>query len=139
MAYDVQPRPAHNPAADRSLGELFAELTRETSTLVRQEVELAKAEVKQKATEAGKDVGMIAAGGALAYAGLIVLLGALALLLVQVGLAPWLATLIIAVVAMGVGGFMAMRGLSGLRSVDPVPRQTMETLKEDVQTLKGQR
>ena len=54
---------------DRSLGELFSELAQETSTLVRQEVQLAKTEMGQKASRVGKDVGFLAAGGAVAYAG----------------------------------------------------------------------
>ena len=50
---------------DRSLGELFVELTKETTTLVRQEVQLAKTEMRQKATEAGTDVAFLGTGGAL--------------------------------------------------------------------------
>jgi hypothetical protein len=54
---------------DRSLGELFSALATDTSTLVRQEVELAKTEMTQKATRVGKDIGFLLAGGAVAYAG----------------------------------------------------------------------
>lgn len=155
MAVEVQDR-TQAPGEERSLGELFADVTRDTSTLVRQELRLAQAEVKQQVTqatgkaqeaavEAGRDVGMIAAGGAVAYAGLIVLLGAFALLLAKV-MEPWVATLIIAVVAMAIGGLVAFQGLAGLKKslakvkeikIDPVPHQTLQTLKEDVQALKG--
>ena len=61
---------------ERSLGELFAELSRETGVLVRKEVELATTEMTAKARTAAAHVGTIAAGGALAHAGLLVLLAA---------------------------------------------------------------
>lgn len=135
MATEFQTRP--NVPQERSLGELFADLTRDTTTLVRQELNLAKTEMTQKAASVGKDVGMIAAGGAVAYAGLIILLFAFAAIL-DVFLPWWAATLIVALVAMGAGGFVALQGLNKLRKVDPVPRQTVETLKEDLQAVKGQ-
>jgi hypothetical protein len=61
---------------ERSLGELFAELASETSTLVRQEFQLAKTELSQKAAHAGRNAGLIGAGGAVAYAGLLALVAA---------------------------------------------------------------
>jgi hypothetical protein len=61
---------------DRTLGELFAELAQETTTLVRHEVNLAKVEMSEKASRAGKHVGFLAAGGAVAYAGLLAILAA---------------------------------------------------------------
>ena len=69
---------------ERSLGELFAELSRETGVLVRKEVELATTEMTAKARTAAAHVGTIAAGGALAHAGLLVLLAAFV-----IGLASW--------------------------------------------------
>ncbi len=66
---------------ERSLGDLFSELTQDLSTLVRQEVMLAKTELRQKASEAGKDVGLLAAGGAIAYAGFLVILAGVVLAL----------------------------------------------------------
>ena len=66
---------------DRSLGELFTELAQETSTLVRQEVNLAKTAMRQKASTAGRHAGVLAAGGALAYAGLLAILAAVVVLL----------------------------------------------------------
>jgi len=67
------------PKQERSLGELLGDLTREITTLVRQEMALAKAEMSQKAAKVGKDVGFIAAGGLVAYAGLLALVAALIL------------------------------------------------------------
>ncbi len=127
----------HTDRGERSLGELFGDLSRETSTLVRQEVTLAKAELTQTATQVGKDVGFLAVGGAIAYAGLLALLAAVILGLVAFGLPAWLSALIVGVVVAGGGYALVRRGLSALKGVDMAPRQTMETLKEDVTALKG--
>ena len=122
---------------DRSLGELFAELARETSTLVRQEVTLAKTEMTDKATKAGKDVASIAIGGAVAYAGFLVILAALVLLLAEV-IDTWLSALIVGAVVLLAGYFLLQRGREALKSEDLAPRQTMETLKEDAEWAKRQ-
>jgi Flp pilus assembly protein TadB len=122
---------------ERSLGELFQELSRDTSLLVRQEIALAKTEMKQNAQQAGKGAGFIAAGGAIAYAGFIVLLGGLAVLL-GVVMPLWLSTLLVGVVVIAVGGILIMKGKNDLQRVDPMPRQTIETLKEDKEWVKEQ-
>jgi Flp pilus assembly protein TadB len=122
---------------ERSLGELFQELSRDTSLLVRQEIALAKTEMKQSAQQAGKGAGFIAAGGAIAYAGFIVLLGGLAVLL-GVVMPLWLSTLLVGVVVTAVGGILIMKGKNDLQRVDPMPRQTIETLKEDKEWVKEQ-
>jgi hypothetical protein len=115
---------------DRSLGDLFAELSRETSTLVRKEVELATTEMSAKLKHAGTQSGIVAAGGALVHAGLLVLLAAVVILLAQLGVTPWLSALIVAVVVMAIGYFMASGALTRLRNTSYAPTQTMETLKE---------
>lgn len=122
---------------ERTLGELFAELSRQTSALVHQEVELAKTEMTQKAREVGKDAGFIGAGGALVYAGLLVILAALVLLL-GVWLPMWVSALIVGVLVVGIGGFLALRGRDNLAKTNLVPQQTVETLKEDVRWAKEQ-
>src|SRR5215207_1854470 len=122
---------------ERSLGELFAELARDTSTLVRHEVQLAKTEMSQKASRVGKDVGFLAAGGAVAYAGLLAVLAGIIVLLGQV-IPMWLSALLVGVVVAGVGYFLVRRGLDALKREDPAPRQTIETLKEDQQWAKDQ-
>jgi hypothetical protein len=123
---------------NRSLGELFAELSRETSTLVRQEVQLAKAEMSQTASQIGKDIGFLAVGGAVAYAGFLALIAALILGLVALGLAGWLSALIVGLVVAGVGYFLVQKGLNELKRVDLKPQQTIETLKEDKEWAKEQ-
>lgn len=117
-------------ADDRSLGELLSELSRETSVLVRKEVELATTEMSAKLKTAGTQAGVVAAGGALAHAGLLVLLAAIVIGLVQLGMTAWLAALIVAVAVM-IGGYVLVnRGLSTMRRTSFTPVQTMETLKE---------
>jgi len=122
---------------DRSLGELFSELSRQTSTLIRQEVALAKAEMKQKGTEVGKDVGMMAAGGALAYAGLLALIATIIIVLAEF-MPWWLSALIVSLVVLGIGGLLVQRGMSALKQTNMAPEQTIETLKEDKEWAKKQ-
>ena len=122
---------------DRSLGELFSELAQETTTLVRHEVNLAKIEMSEKASRAGKHVGFLAAGGAVAYAGLLAILAGVIFLLNAV-MPVWLAALLVGVVVAAVGYFLVRRGLDALKREDFVPRETMETLKEDQRWAKDQ-
>ncbi len=122
---------------ERSLGELFSELAQDTSTLVRKEVQLAKTEMSQKASKVGKDIGFLAAGGAVAYAGLLAILAGIIVLLGQV-IPMWLSALLVGLVVAGVGYFLVRRGLDALKQEDLAPRQTIETLKEDGQWAKDQ-
>lgn len=138
MSYEVSPNRPAAAAEERSLGELFGDLARETSTLVKQEVGLAKTELTEKATRVGKDVGYLAMGGAVAYAGMLTLIAALVLILTAIGLPIWASALLVGLVVAGVGGSMAMKGLKQLKNVDPVPHQTVETLKEDKEWAKQQ-
>lgn len=120
-----------------SLGELFASLARDTGNLVRQEVQLAKTEMTQKVTGLGRDAGMIGAGGAVAYAGLLTLIAALVLGLGEF-IPLWLSALIVGLVVVAIGYFLIQRGRSGLSQADLTPRQTIETLKEDTEWAKDQ-
>jgi hypothetical protein len=116
---------------NRSLGDLLAELSRETGQLVRKEIELATTEMAAKAKKAGTQVAIAAAGGALVHAGVLVVLAMLVIALTQLGLAAWLAALLVAVLAMGAGYLLLNSGLKGLRGTSVAPRHTIETLKED--------
>ncbi len=120
-----------------SIGELFASLERDTSNLVRQEVELAKTEMTQKVTSLGKDAGMIGAGAALAYAGLLALIAAVILGLGEL-IPLWLSALIVGLVVVGIGYALIQRGRSAMSRLDLTPRQTIETLKEDKEWAKEQ-
>ena len=122
---------------DRSLGELFTELMQETTTLVRQEVNLAKTEMSQKASRAGKHIGALAAGGAVAYAGLLAIIAGAIVLLDEI-MPLWLSALLVGIVVAVVGYFLVRRGLDALKREELAPRQTIETLKEDKQWAKDQ-
>lgn len=123
---------------ERSLGDLFAELTRDTSTLVRKEIELAKTELGQKVSTAGKNVGFLAIGGAVAYAGVLALIGGVILLLAQALNSLWLSALLVGLVVAVVGYMLVQKGLTALRNADFVPHKTLETLKEDKEWAKDQ-
>jgi uncharacterized membrane protein YqjE len=124
-------------ATDRSLGDLFTELTSEMTTLVRQEVDLAKEEMSRKAANVGKDVGFLAAGAAVGYAGLLAIVAAVVIIVAHV-MPWWLAALIVGLVVAGIGGFLVYRGLQNLKSVSLAPTATLETLKEDKQWASDQ-
>jgi len=115
---------------ERSLGDLLAELSRETGQLVRKEVELATAEMTAKARKAGGDAAMMAAGGALAHAGLLVILAALVIGLAQLGVTPWLSALIVGFVTILIGYMLVNRGIASMRRTTVAPTQTIDTLKE---------
>jgi len=124
---------------DQSLGELFAELTREIVTLVRQEAALARTEMGQKVSQIGKHLGLLAAGGAVAYAGLLAIIAAIIITLAQhTALSWWASALIVGIAVASLGGILAWKGIDALRREDLAPRQTLETLKEDKQWVQGQ-
>ena len=123
---------------ERSLGDLFSDLSRETTTLVRQEVQLAKAELTQSATEAARGIGMLVAGGAVAYAGLLFLLLAIVFGLIEAGWDAWLSALAVGLVVAVIGAVLVLRGRESLKPANLAPRRTVETLKEDQEWAKEQ-
>ena len=123
---------------ERSLGDLFSDLSRETTTLVRQEVQLAKAELTQSATEAARGIGMLVAGGAVAYAGLLFLLLAIVFGLIEVGWDPWVSALVVGLVVVAIGTILVLRARESLKPANLAPRRTVETLKEDQEWAKEQ-
>ncbi|HEX6508427.1 MAG TPA: phage holin family protein [Chloroflexota bacterium] len=135
---EERPTGAAAPKDDRSLGDLFSDLSRETTTLIRQEVDLAKTELTHKATEVGKDAAFLAAGALVAYAGFLTLVAMLVIALVQLGVTWWLSALIVGVVVLGAGGFLVMSGINSLKRTSLAPTETIETLKEDAQWAKQQ-
>jgi xanthine/uracil permease len=123
---------------ERSLGDLFSDLTRETSSLVRQEVQLAKAELTQSATEAARGIGMLVAGGAVAYAGLLFLLLAIVFGLIEAGWDPWVSALVVGLVVVAIGAVLVLRARESLKPANLAPQKTVETLKEDAEWAKEQ-
>lgn len=124
---------------NRSLADLMAELSRETGTLVRKEVELATTEMTAKIREAATHVATASAGGALLHAGLLILLAAIVIALTRLGLQAWLSALIVALLTMVVGYVMLNKGMAALRRTQFAPRHTIESLKEDARWTTGQR
>jgi uncharacterized membrane protein YqjE len=123
---------------DRSLGELLKQLSEQTTRLVHQELELAKAELSEKGKQAGQGAGMFGGAGALGLAAL----GALTacfILALDTAMPAWLAALIVAVVYGIVAFVLVKQGQARMkRAVPPVPEQTIETVKEDVEWAKTQ-
>lgn len=120
-----------------SLGQLLNELTGDMSTLVRQELELAKAETMQKVSQATRSIIMMVAGGLLAYAGLIAIVIAAAIALGSL-MPYWLSSLIVGLVVVAVGAILIMSGRSSLANLSLVPENTVETLKQDARWAKEQ-
>jgi uncharacterized membrane protein YqjE len=121
---------------ERPVGDLLKQLANETTTLVRQELDLAKAEMREKAGKAGPGFGMWGAASGMA----LLALGSLTafLILALDGAMPnWLAALIVGLVYAAIAGFLYLRGKQKVHEAgSPVPEQTVETLKEDVQWAK---
>jgi len=116
---------------------LFSELAGETSTLIRQEIDLAKVEFTQKAKTVGQSIGFLVLGGAIAYAALLALLAAIIIRLANV-MPWWAAALVVAVVVGIVAAVLVSKALASLKKMEVAPRQTVETLKEDAQWAKQQ-
>jgi hypothetical protein len=123
---------------DRSLGQLFGDLSRQLGTLIQKEMQLAKTEMTARVTTVGRDAAMIGAGGALAYAALLLALMALAFLLSELITSTWLGFLIVALVAGVIAAVLIQRGRTELQRTDLAPRQTIETIKEDAEWAKQQ-
>jgi len=123
-------QPAPQAKQDRSLGELLAELTQEMTTLVRQEITLARVEMTDKVSNVAKQVGLLAVGGALAYSGVLAIVAALVILVSRSGLPMWASALIVGIVVAAAGGFLVKKGIDTIKGQDLVPRQTLETLKD---------
>lgn len=128
----------HGPdLRDRGIGELVKDLSGQVSTLARQEVELAKVELAEKGKKASVGAGMF--GGA-AVAALLMLgsLTALLILALATALPAWLAALVVTLVWGAVAATLALIGRDRMKEMGkPVPEQTVETVKEDVQWLKN--
>jgi hypothetical protein len=123
---------------EQSIGELLKQLSEQTATLVRQELDLAKAEMQQKGKRAGVGLGLIGVGGVVALAAVGALTATLILILAE-WMDAWLAALIVTVVYAAGAALLALQGKEKVAEATPaVPEQTIETVKEDVQWAKTQ-
>ncbi|MBV9196214.1 MAG: phage holin family protein [Solirubrobacterales bacterium] len=134
MANAAEPR--GGPPTEATMAELVKQLSEQTSRLARQEVELAKAELTEKGKRAGIGIGMFGGAGAVGFYALGVVIAA-AVLALATAVTAWLSALIIAIILAAIGGVMALMGKSKVKqATPPVPEQTTESVKEDVQWAK---
>ncbi|HEY4451741.1 MAG TPA: phage holin family protein [Solirubrobacteraceae bacterium] len=128
----------NNALRDEPMGELFKELSADLSTLVRQELKLAQAEMAEKGKKAGVGIGLFGGAGVAA----VLALGALTACLIaalSTGMEVWIAALIVTVGYGVAAGVLALNGRERVtEATPPVPEQTIETVKEDVQWAKTQ-
>lgn len=131
-----QEAPAQPDAQDASAGELVKQLSEQTKTLVRQELRLAQIELQEKGKKVGIGAGIFGVGGLLAFFGGAVLIAAVVLAL-STALAAWLSALIVGVVLLIAAGGAALVAKKQIdQATPPVPEQTVETVKDDVDHLK---
>jgi hypothetical protein len=128
---------------ERSIGQLLKELTLESRTLLKQEVDLAKTEMSEKATRVGANLGEVAVGGAVAFLGAIALLlaavyGLTSLLnrFLSLGVAAWLAPLLVGLVLAAAGYFLIRKSLATLKQEGITPQRTTQSLQENKAWLK---
>ena len=129
-------RDKSDEVADTSIGDLIGNISNDLSQLFRQEVELAKVELKEEASKAGKAAGMLGGAGFAGYMVIVLLSFALVAALSNV-MDPGWAALIVAVLWGIAGAVLYSVGRKRLKTVDPTPRRTVDTLKEDAQWLKN--
>ena len=125
---------------ERSIGELFGQLSQDMTLLVRQEIQLARTEMSDKLSRLAANLISVAAGGFVAYLGGLALVAAVILALrdlANISLA--VSALIVGAVLAVIGWVMLQRGVKEMKRVDLAPRRTVETLKDDVQWAKEQR
>jgi uncharacterized membrane protein YqjE len=120
---------------DRSVGELLKELSTETSTLVRKEMELARAELQEQGKRAGMGAGLLGGAGVVALLAL-GSLTATVIALLDKAMDTWLAALIVTLIWAAVAGVLALQGRNKLKEATPPAPQTVETVKEDVRWAK---
>jgi hypothetical protein len=137
MAFDpedpdvIEPR----PKTERSITTLLSDLASETILLIRQELALLKAELHEKFSRVGQGMTALGAGALIAYSGWLVLLAAAVLGLATV-LPPWLAALIVALVALAIGGVLVYIGKSRFDADALMPQRSLRSLREDEQWLR---
>jgi hypothetical protein len=124
------------PIPERSVAELFTDLSQQLSTLVRQEALLARTEVTQRLQAFAKDAVVIGVGAALGLAALMAATAALVLLLIQLSVMPWMAALIVAAALGIIAGVLVQARLRAMRRRTVVPVETVESIKETAQWIK---
>jgi putative superfamily III holin-X len=149
MSHAIDPTNATTPARpgqtdprhsqERTIGQLFAQVTEDLSVIVRKEIQLAKTEVSAQLGIAGKGVGMLVGAGVVALYGLGLLLIAIAFGLVALGLPIWAGFLIVAVVLFILTGILALIGRKALTQVNPRPERAIANAQQTVEIVKNAR
>ena len=122
----------------RGIGDLLGDLGGQVSTLVRREIDLARVEVTSSVSRMSRGAAMAGVGGVILFAGVLVLLAAIVFGLIEAGLDAWLAALIVGVVVLAIGGVVTAMGVERIRETDLAPKQTAETVKDNVEFVKEQ-
>ena len=120
----------------RGIGDLLGDLGRQVSTLVRKEIDLARVEVTSSAGRMSRGAATAGVGGALVYAGLLALLLAAIFGLIEAGFDAWLAALIVGGIVLAIGAVITSMGVKQVQSTDLAPKQTAETVKENVEFVR---
>lgn len=134
----VNDRPTEQPT-DRPLSAIVGDATRDISTLVRKEIELAKVELSREVGKAAAAGGLFGAAGVLGVVAFLFLSASLGLGLWQLGLYGWAAALIVALLYLAIAGIMALVGRRSLKSFKPAPERTIKTIKEDVEWARNRK
>ena len=122
---------------EAGLGDLFSDLAEQTGRLIRNEAALAKSELADTAAAAGRNVGFLAVGGFIGYAGFLTLMAALVVVLSYV-MPLWLSALLVGAVLGIISYFLITSSITELKKTAWAPQQTIESIKEDAQWLKKQ-
>jgi hypothetical protein len=133
----METSPRVRTADDKPLGELVQDLSRQTSTLIRQEMRLAQAELAEKGKHAGKGAGMFGGASVVALYGVGALVAAAILGLATV-LEPWIAAAAIGVLLLLIAGILALTGKKELDEAGPPkPEQALDSAQQDIATVKA--
>jgi len=116
-----------------SIGDLLRDLSRETATLLRQQMELARVELSQRLSGLGRDLGMIVIGGALATGGLLSVIAGVVLAVTAMGVAAWVSALLVGIAIAAVGYAVCRRAIVSIGREPIVPQATIQTLKESAE------
>jgi xanthine/uracil permease len=134
-------RSRHETRDDRSIGTLVSELSQETTTLLQQEIALAKTEMSEKVSQVSTALVRLALGGLVLFAGLLVLLDALVYGLSEImppDLTPWLPALLVGIVVAIIGAILLQKGRSNLQTSSLMPQRTATSLQRDTTMVKEQ-
>jgi Flp pilus assembly protein TadB len=126
------------PHADASIGELVSQLSAQTSRLVRDEMKLAQTEFREAAKHAGLGAGLLSVAGLISILGLATLVTSAVAALALV-LPLWAAALVIGVLLFAAAGIVGLVSKKQLQQTDPVPQQTVDSVKQDINEVKEAR